>query len=272
MCTRLHDEQTEGKKQMRMIKLSLLLLLLIPFTGAFADQPQTAPAAQAPAKTEQTKPSTMTDKEKTSYSIGLNIGINLHEQEVTVDTATLMKGIQDGLTDAKPALSEAEIRNSLMTLQKQVTDRQEAKKKEVATKNQSDADAFLASNKAKPGVVTLPSGLQYKVITEGKGPKPVATDTVTTNYKGTFLDGKQFDSSYDRGEPAQFQVNGVIPAWTEALQLMPVGSKWQLFVPPKLAYGENGFQNVIPPNSALLFEVELISIQPKKAEDAPKQQ
>jgi FKBP-type peptidyl-prolyl cis-trans isomerase FklB len=255
---------------MKHIKTSLTLLLLV-CTGAFADQAQTAPAAKAP-KTEQTQPSTMTDKQKTSYSIGLNIGLNLHDQEVQVDTTALLKGIQDGLANAKPALSEAEIRAVLMTLQKQIADRQETRKKDLATKNQTEADTFLAANKTKPGVVTLPSGLQYKIITEGKGPKPLATDTVTTHYKGTFLDGKQFDSSYDRGEPASFTVNGVIPGWTEALQLMAVGSKWQLFVPAKLAYGENGFQNVIPPNAALLFEVELISIQPKKAQEEPKKQ
>ncbi len=204
----------------------------------------------------------MTDQEKTSYSIGLNIGMNLHEQEVKVDVGALTKGIQDGLADTKPALSEAEIRTVLTNLQKEVTDRQLAKRKTMADKNLKDAEAFLDQNKAKDGVVTLPSGLQYKVITEGKGPKPLATDTVVTHYKGTFLDGKQFDSSYDRGEPASFTVNGVIPGWTEALQLMPVGSKWQLFVPPKLAYGENGFQSVIPPNAALLFDIELVSIQP----------
>ena len=250
-----------------MKKLSVsTLILLLSTVDLFAQQ--TAPTQTAPT---QTAPA-MTEQEKTSYSIGLNIGLNLFEQEVTVDVNSLTKGIQDGLANAKPALTEAEIRAVLINLQKQVADRQEAKRKATAEKNLNEADAFLAENKTKEGVVTLPSGLQYKVITEGKGPKPVATDTVVTNYKGTFLDGKTFDSSYDRGEPASFTVNGVIAGWTEALQLMPVGSKWQLFVPPKLAYGENGFQNVIPPNAALLFDVELISIQPKTEAEPEKKE
>jgi FKBP-type peptidyl-prolyl cis-trans isomerase FklB len=251
---------------MKNISIAVTLVVLLFCAGLYAQQKtaqtQPAPAAQAA--------STMTDKEKTSYSIGLNIGLNLHEQEVQIDVASLTKGIQDGLGNSKPALSEAEIRATLMTLQKQVAERQETKRKSLADKNSKEADTFLAANKAKEGVVTLPSGLQYKVITAGKGPKPTATDTVVTHYKGSFLDGKVFDSSYDRGEPATFTVNGVIAGWTEALQLMPVGSKWQLWVPPKLAYGENGFQNVIPPNATLTFEIELVSIQPKKAEAEPK--
>jgi len=247
---------------MKNISIAVALIVSLFSVGLYAEekaaqtQPQSGPA--------------MTDKEKTSYSIGLNIGLNLHEQEVQIDVASLAKGIQDGLANAKPALTEAEIRTVLMTLQKQVAEKQEAKKKSMAEKNSKEADTLLAANKAKEGVVALPSGLQYKVITIGKGAKPTATDTVVTHYKGTFIDGKQFDSSYERGEPATFTVNGVIPGWTEALQLMPVGSKWQLWVPSKLAYGENGFQNVIPPNAALLFEIELISIQPKKAEAEPK--
>jgi len=245
---------------------TITLILLFAGFALCAGQTQPAPQTQ---KSPAAPSSNMTDKQKTSYSIGINIGMNLYEQQVDVDTTSLLKGIQDGLANQKPALTEAEIRATLMALQKQIVDRQEAQKKALAAKNKSEADTFLAQNKTKPGVVTLPSGLQYKIITAGKGPKPAATDTVTTNYKGTFLDGKQFDSSYDRGEPASFEVDGVIPAWTEALQLMPVGSKWQLFVPPNLGYGENGFQNAIPPNAALLFEVELISIGPKKA-DADK--
>lgn len=248
---------------MKRITITVALVVLLSWAALFAQQ-QTAPAQTAP---------TMTDQQKTSYSIGLNIGLNLFEQEVKVDVASLTKGIQDGLANTKPALTETEIRTVLMNLQKEVAERQEAKRKTLADKNSKDADAFLAENKTKEGVVTLPSGLQYKVIKQGTGPKPVATDTVVTHYKGTFLDGQQFDSSYDRGEPATFTVSGVIPGWTEALQLMPVGSKWQLFVPPKLAYGEKGFQNVIPPNSTLLFDIELISIQPKtEGEKAPEKE
>ena len=238
---------------MKRISITVALVVLLSWAVLFAQQ-QTAPAQTAP---------TMTDQQKQSYSIGLNIGLNLFEQEVKVDVSSLTKGIQDGLANSKPALSEEEIRTVLTNLQKEVSDRQEAKRKTLADKNSKDAEAYLAQNKTKEGVVALPSGLQYKILKAGTGPKPLATDTVVTHYKGTFLDGRQFDSSYDRGEPATFTVNGVIPGWTEALQLMPVGSKWQLVIPPKLAYGEKGFQNVIPPNSTLLFDIELVAIQPK---------
>ena len=238
---------------MKRISITVALVVLLSWAALFAQQ-QTVPAQTAP---------TMTDQQKQSYSIGLNIGLNLFEQEVKIDVSSLTKGIQDGLANSKPALSEEEIRAVLTNLQKEVSDRQEAKRKTLADKNSKDAEAYLAQNKTKEGVVTLPSGLQYKILKAGTGPKPLATDTVVTHYKGTFLDGQQFDSSYDRGEPATFTVNGVIPGWTEALQLMPVGSKWQLVIPPKLAYGEKGFQNVIPPNSTLLFDIELVAIQPK---------
>jgi FKBP-type peptidyl-prolyl cis-trans isomerase FklB len=248
---------------MKKIPLILTLVVLVSCALLFAQQ-QTAPAQTAPTQTAPAqKGPAMSEKEKTSYSIGLNIGMNLFEQDVQVDVASLTKGIQDGLANSKPALTEDEIRTVLTNLQKEVQTKQEGKRKAVADKNSKEAEAFLTANKAKTGVVTLPSGLQYKIITEGKGPKPAATDTVVTHYKGTFIDGKQFDSSYERGEPATFTVNGVIAGWTEALQLMPVGSKWQLFVPSKLAYGEKGFQNVIPPNAALVFDIELVSIQPK---------
>ncbi len=209
------------------------------------------------------------EKEKVSYSIGLNIGLNLHEQEVDIDLNILSKGIQDGLSGSTPALTEEEIRNVLTGLQKQIVDRQETRRKTLAEENLKAGETYLTENGKKEGIVTLASGLQYRVMTEGTGVKPKAEDTVVTHYKGTFIDGKQFDSSYDRKEPATFAVNGVIPGWTEALQLMTVGSKWQLFVPGKLAYGDKGFQNAIPPNSVLIFEIELLSIQEQKAE-APK--
>jgi FKBP-type peptidyl-prolyl cis-trans isomerase FklB len=130
--------------------------------------------------------------------------------------------------------------------------------------NKKEGDAFLAANKTKEGVVTLPSGLQYKILQEGTGPKPTASDTVVCNYRGTLLNGTEFDSSYKRGQPATFAVGQVIHGWTEALQLMTVGSKWQLFIPPDLAYGPRGAGNDIGPNATLVFEVELVSIQPKK--------
>jgi FKBP-type peptidyl-prolyl cis-trans isomerase FklB len=148
----------------------------------------------------------------------------------------------------------------MMAFQKEVM----AKQAEVAKKNKAEGEAFLAENKKKEGVKTTPSGLQYKVIKPGKGKKPKSSDTVTVNYRGTLIDGTEFDSSYKRGQPATFQVSGVIPGWTEALQLMEEGAKWQLFIPSNLAYGERGAGGVIGPNATLIFEVELISIQEKK--------
>jgi FKBP-type peptidyl-prolyl cis-trans isomerase FklB len=152
----------------------------------------------------------------------------------------------------------------LMQLQKEMQEKQQAKAAAEGDANKKEGDAFLAANKTKEGVVTLPSGLQYKILKEGNGPKPTASDSVVCNYKGTLINGTEFDSSYKRGEPATFPVTGVIKGWTEALQLMPVGSKWQLFIPPDLAYGPRGTPGgPIGPNATLIFEVELISIKDK---------
>lgn len=192
-------------------------------------------------------------KERSSYAIGLNIGRDMKEGDMDIDIAVLAKGIADSLAGAKPALSEQQIQQTMVELQ----NFQFAK---LAKKNKQEGADFLAENKKKEGVKTLPSGLQYKVVKQGTGATPKATDTVTTHYRGTFLNGKTFDSSYDRGQPAQFPVNKVIPGWTEALQLMKVGDKWQLFIPSELAYGEKGMGSDIPPNAALIFEIELLDI------------
>jgi FKBP-type peptidyl-prolyl cis-trans isomerase FklB len=187
-----------------------------------------------------------------------------------VDPAILSRGIKDVLTGGKPAMTDDEVRAKLMELSKQVqAAQQEAQKKQqeankvVGEKNRKEGDTFLSDNKSKEGVVALPSGLQYKILKAGDGPKPTAADTVTCNYRGTLIDGKEFDSSYKRGQPASFPVGGVIKGWTEALQLMPVGSKWQLFIPADLAYGDRQAGPDITPGSTLIFEVELLSIQPK---------
>ena len=200
-------------------------------------------------------------KDKISYILGMDIGNNLKKQSVSVNPKILAKGIEDALAGAKPLLTEQEIRETMMAFQKEMM----AKQAEVAKKNKTEGEAFLAENKKKEGVKTLPSGLQYKVMKAGTGKKPKSNDTVTVNYRGTLIDGTEFDSSYKRGQPATFQVSGVIPGWTEALQLMEEGAKWQLFVPSNLAYGERGAAGgMIGPNSTLIFEVELISIQEKK--------
>ena len=195
-----------------------------------------------------------------SYVIGMDIGNNLKRQSIDVDPNILAKAIKDALAGQKPLLSDQEIRETMAAHQNEMKAKQEA----LAKKNKEQGDAFLAGNKKKEGVKTLPSGLQYKVIKAGKGKKPKPDDSVTTNYRGTLIDGTEFDSSYKRGQPATFKVSGVIPGWTEALQLMEEGAKWQLFIPPNLAYGERGTGGVIGPNATLIFEIELISIQEKK--------
>src|SRR6266576_1510179 len=211
-----------------------------------------------------------TEKEKTSYSIGMDLGNKLKSQSIDVDTAILVRGMNDGISGAKPLMSEEDMRTSLTALSTQIRAKQTAMLKDLTEKNKSEGDAFLLENKSKEGVVVLPSGLQYKVLKAGDGPKPAASDSVVCNYKGTLINGKEFDSSYKRGQPATFPVSGVIKGWTEALQLMPVGSKWQLFIPPDLAYGERGAGADIQPDSALIFEVELMSIQPKTDKAADK--
>jgi FKBP-type peptidyl-prolyl cis-trans isomerase FklB len=192
-------------------------------------------------------------KEKVSYIFGMDIGSNLKRQLVDVDPNILAKGVKDALSGAKPLLTEQEIQETMIAFQKEVLEKQKKR-----------GEAFLAENKNKEGVKTLPSGLQYKVVKAGTGKKPKLNDTVTTHYRGTLIDGIEFDSSYKRGQPATFPVSGVIPGWTEALQLMEEGAKWQLFIPSNLAYGERGAGGLIGPNATLIFEIELISIQEKK--------
>lgn len=207
----------------------------------------------------------MSEKEKLSYSIGYTEGNNMagffKAQSVEIDTEIMVKAFKAGLSGIKPALTEQEMRQMLSALQKNITAKQAAGMKEIAEKNKKAGEAFLAENKKKEGVITLPDGLQYKVLKDGAGKTPKATDKVKVNYRGTLIDGREFDSSYKRGEPATFQVNAVIRGWTEALQLMKAGSKWEVFIPSSLAYGEKGAGNMIGPDSTLIFEIELLSIE-----------
>jgi len=229
-------------------------------------QGKTAPTAKPHPATAAKTPSALTlktQREKASYAIGLNIGKNLHRDSVDVDPNILARGIKDALAGSKPLLTDDEMREAMTALQSDVRTREEAKMEHAAVTNKKEGEAFLASNKTKPGVVALPSGLQYKVLKEGSGPKPSASDSVVCHYRGTLLDNTEFDSSYKRGQPATFPVGQVIKGWTEALQLMPVGSKWQLFIPSELAYGERGAGADIGPNATLVFEVELLSIAGK---------
>jgi FKBP-type peptidyl-prolyl cis-trans isomerase len=201
-----------------------------------------------------------TEKEKFSYSIGRDIGVQLSQFNNELDLEAVYQGIQDTLNKKKALISAEEARQ----IQGVVFQRLQAKKtgemQATGDKNKKEAEEFLAKNKAEKGVTTTASGLQYIVLTQGAGPKPKAEDKVKVHYKGSLLDGKEFDSSYGRGEPTEFPVGNVIKGWTEALLLMPVGSKYKLFIPPALAYGDRGAGNVIPPNTMLIFEVELIAI------------
>jgi FKBP-type peptidyl-prolyl cis-trans isomerase FklB len=223
----------------------------------------TAKTATKPTAKTQTPLTLKTDKDKASYAIGMFFGGQIHRQPAEVDTAILIRGLKDAMAAGKMLMTEDEMKATLTKLQNDLRKKQLEQAQLAKETNKKEGDAFLAANKDKEGVVTLPSGLQYKILTEGTGPKPVATDTVVCNYSGKLINGTEFDSSYKRGQPATFPVTGVIKGWTEALQLMAVGSKWQLFIPSDLAYGEPGRGPVIGPNSTLIFEVELMSIQSK---------
>jgi FKBP-type peptidyl-prolyl cis-trans isomerase FklB len=219
-----------------------------------------------------------TQRDKVSYAVGMNVGkgvaAKLKQQAVDVDQAILLKGMKDALAGGKMLLTEEEERNVLTQLSLEARKKQEEQMKVAGDANKKVGEEFLSANKVKDGVVTLPSGLQYKILTAGTGPKPGAADSVTCNYRGTLINGNEFDSSYKRGHPETFPVSGVIKGWTEGLQLMPVGSKWQLFVPSDLGYGDRGAdpRSGIGPGATLIFEVELISIQSKEkpAEAPPK--
>ena len=237
-----------------------------------AQKPATAGAAKATtAKPAAAAPALTTKKDKVSYAIGADLGSKLKSSSIDVDPTVLTRALKDSLTGVKSAMTDDEIRSTLADLTKDLQAKQATLTKEKSDKNKKDGEAFLAANKSKEGVVALPSGMQYKIIKAGTGPKPTAADTVVCNYKGTLIDGKEFDSSYKRGQPATFPVGGVIKGWTEALQLMPVGSTWQLFIPADLAYGDRQAGPDINPGSTLVFEVELVSIQAKAGDAGAKQ-
>ncbi len=199
-------------------------------------------------------------KDRVSYSIGLSLGENFKRDGIEVNVDALSQAIRDVLKGTTPLMNQKEVQETLVAFKQEMVAKQEVKNKELGAKNLKEGEAFLAANGKKEGVVTLPSGLQYKVLEKGAGKTPTKTDKVTVDYKGTLTDGTVFDSSYDRGEPATFGVGDVIPGWTEALQLMQEGAKWQLFIPAKLAYGERGAGQAIGPNTALVFEVVLKKI------------
>lgn len=270
----------------------IFILLMLATAGALAQGGSTSKnqsagktqtAQPAKSQTAQPKPEASpspapdsplkTEKDKVSYAIGMNIGANFKRQGIDVDPALFMQGIKDSTSGEKTLLTEQEERAVLTQYQTELRAKMQEKVKEEAETNKKEGEAFLAANKSKEGVVTLPSGLQYKILKAGTGPKPAATDTVECNYRGTLINGTEFDSTAKHGgQPAKFPVSGVIKGWTEALQLMPVGSKWQLFIPSDLAYGERGTPGGdIGPNATLIFEVELLNIEPKPEAKKPEE-
>jgi FKBP-type peptidyl-prolyl cis-trans isomerase FklB len=201
------------------------------------------------------------EKDRLSYAIGMDIGNGLKRQNMDLNPEIVAQGIWDSLSGGKTLMTEQEYHSTVDAFKQKLAQQRISKMKELSDKNKKDGEQFLAENKTREGIITLPSGLQYKVVQEGTGKSPKASDTVTVNYRGTLIDGTEFDSSYRRGQPASFKVNGVIPGWTEALQLMKEGAKWVLYIPSNLAYGERGAGRSIGPNSTLIFEVELLSIK-----------
>jgi FKBP-type peptidyl-prolyl cis-trans isomerase FklB len=249
---------------MKTLRIVLTVSLLAIALSATAQSP--APAASpAPAQFANSK-------DKVSYAIGADIANMFKRQQLEINPDVLLKAFKDAYSGGTVLMTEQEIRDTIMAYQQEMRTKMQEKMKVEGEQNKKEEETFLAANAKKEGVITLPSGLQYKVLTAGTGAKPSATDTVTVHYRGTLINGKEFDSSYSRKQPATFAVNRVIKGWTEALQLMPVGSKWQLYIPSKLGYGEAGNPPAIGPSACLLFDVELQSIaEAPKAPAAPGQ-
>ncbi len=216
-------------------------------------------AARAEDKKAEDKNPFKDEREKVSYAAGLMNAMNMKRGGLDLDIDAFAKGVKDGTGSGPALMTDQEVRETLMKWQQEMRAKQQEKQKVLGDKNKQEGEAFLAKNKTEPGVITLPSGLQYKVLKEGSGDSPKAEDTVTVNYKGTLIDGTEFDSSEKSGHPATFGVRGVIPGWTEALQLMKPGAKWKLFVPSSLAYKDRGAPPNIGPEATLIFDVELIS-------------
>jgi len=225
---------------------------------ATADKPN-ADASQAPVGAGTNVLGS--DKSRLSYAIGMMFANRWKEQGVDVDPDWVLRGLKDGQSGGPTLMSQQDMHSLITTFQQGLADRQQKMREELLVRNKAEGEAFLAKNKTQPGVVTLPDGLQYKVITEGNGEIPGADDTVTVTDRGTFVDGTEFDNSAQTGKPLQLSVSRIFRGWSEALKLMKTGSKWQLFIPPELAYGQNGMSPRIPPNATLIMEVELLAVQ-----------
>lgn len=243
----------EGKRIMRKVFWVLLAVLLVSTGAAFAEENKAAD------KKEEVP------IDKISYSVGYESGKNFKMNSVDIDMDVFMKGFKAGLEGQKPSMSEKEIRKVLAMFQADIRRKMAANRKEISNLNKAKETEYLADNKKKPGVTVLPSGLQYTVIKEGKGKKATEIDFIVANYRGTLIDGTEFDKS-EEGKPATLKVSQLIPGWKEAVKLMPEGSRWQLVLPSKLAYGERNVGTDIPPNSTLLFDLEILQVKSKPTE------
>ncbi len=255
---------------------AVLLAATATVAGAQTGKPASKPAAQpsappsaAPATPPAAGQAARPVEERASYVIGYNLGRQLKANDIKANTDLIIQGLRDGIGGAKGMLTDAEMQATMQEFQQKVMAQQEAKTKALGEKNKTEGEAFLAKNKTRKEVKTTASGLQYETLREGTGPTPKPTDTVTVNYKGTLMDGSTFDSSYDRGQPATFVLNQVIPGWTEGVQLMKVGGKTKFYIPSALGYGDKGAGAQIGPNAPLIFEVELISIGAPQTEGGP---
>ncbi|MDQ1336311.1 MAG: Peptidyl-prolyl cis-trans isomerase [Thermodesulfobacteriota bacterium] len=259
-----------GLKNQRWVLLVCLIAVMFvargTYRGAHAQtQPDLTPQFEQGGQITPDKPDEApilkTQKDQVNYAIGVQLIGNLKRQRVDIDLDLIMKGMQDAFSGEKLLMSDAEVRKAFMIYQDEVRRSQATLRNASLEENKKKGDAFLAENKKKDGVITLPSGLQYRVINTGDGKKPTDTDSVECHYRGTLITGEEFDSSYRRGRPLTFKVNSVVPGWSEALKLMPVGSQWQIIIPSQLAYGERGVGNFIKPGETLIFEVELLAIR-----------
>ena len=242
----------------------LLVIFISCLITSFAHSQETEKKVEQPQLKDK--------KEQLSYSIGFNVGQNVSDKKITLNHEYFLVGLKDGLANKTSLMTTDEIKKVMNDLQNELVQKHVEEMKAKSEKNLADGEKFLKSNKKKKGIITLPSGLQYRVINPGKGESPKATDMVTTNYRGKLLDGTEFDSSYAREKPVTIPVNGVIPGWSEALKLMQPGAKWELFIPAKLAYGDQAPNPVIGPNACLTFEVELLSVEkPSMAQEAATQ-